>query len=357
MHLSRQLGAFVRAGLPIIEAVHTLGEEAQNTTVRRVLADIEDGLHRGETPLGLPRPAPARSSRTYYRGILRSAELTGQLDTVLDQLAKYLERDLEARRKIKSALIYPAIIVGACRSSPSSSWSASCCPRFQVFFAELDAELPLPTRILLGVTDFIAQWWWAVLGGVGRWSLLVAPHRCGRNGGRLLRDRILLRLPVIGDDRPVRAGRAVLPGPRLDGRRRRAAARGDAGRDRVGAQPGLRAGRWPRSARRCWRARAWPGRCRATRPVPRHRRPDDPGRRGDRHARHAARGRRPLLRERARLQAQEAHRRSSSRRSSSSWAWSSASSPSRWSRRCTASSVRSGLSARPRDARATAARP
>ena len=104
MHLSRQLGAFVRAGLPLIEAVRILGEEANGSAVRSTMADIEEGLRRGETLSDCldrqPRVFPG-----YYRGIMRSAELTGQLDSVLEQLAKYIERDLEARRKITSALI------------------------------------------------------------------------------------------------------------------------------------------------------------------------------------------------------------------------------------------------------------
>ncbi len=98
MHLSRQLGAFIRAGLPLIDAVHTLGVEAKNSSVRRMMADVEDGLRRGEKLSDCLDRHP-KVFPEYYRGILRSAELTGQLDTVLDQLAKYLERDLEARRR------------------------------------------------------------------------------------------------------------------------------------------------------------------------------------------------------------------------------------------------------------------
>src|SRR5215471_9439713 len=111
MHLSRQLGAFVRAGLPIIEAVRILGEESKNSTVRRVMAEIESGLRHGERLSDCLNRHP-KVFPEYYRGIMRSAELTGQLDVVLEQLAKYLERDLEARRKITAALIYPVAIAG-----------------------------------------------------------------------------------------------------------------------------------------------------------------------------------------------------------------------------------------------------
>ena len=106
MHLSRQLGAFVRAGLPLIEAVHVARRGGQEPVGAQDDGRCRDGLRRGEQLSDCLDRHP-KIFPEFYRGILRSAELTGQLDTVLDQLAKYLERDLEARRKIKAALIYP----------------------------------------------------------------------------------------------------------------------------------------------------------------------------------------------------------------------------------------------------------
>jgi type IV pilus assembly protein PilC len=196
MHLSRQLGAFIRAGLPLIDAVRTLGDEARNTSVRRMMAEVEEGLRRGEKLSDCLDRHP-RIFPEFYRGILRSAELTGQLDTVLDQLAKYLERDLEARRKIKAAMIYPAMI--AVMSLVTVVVLASfVLPRFKVFFASLNATLPLPTRMLLAVTDFFTQWWWAVLAGVV--SLALAVFVAVRTtGGRHARDRLYLAVPVLGN--------------------------------------------------------------------------------------------------------------------------------------------------------------
>lgn len=196
MHLSRQLGAFVRAGLPLIEAVHILGEEAGNTTVRSMMADVEEGLRRGEKFSDCLERHP-RVFPEFYRGIVRSAELTGELDTVLEQLSHYLERDLEARRKVKQALIYPGIIAGM--SIVTVVILASfVLPRFKSFFNSLHATLPLPTRMLLAVTDFVTQWWWALLGGLALVALIVFLV-LRTEGGRFTRDRIYLKLPVIGD--------------------------------------------------------------------------------------------------------------------------------------------------------------
>src|SRR5439155_13000148 len=109
MHLSRQLGAFIRAGLPLLDAVHTLGSESKNSSIRRMMADVEHGLRTGDTLSDCLDRHP-KIFPPFYRGILRSAELSGQLDTTLEQLSRYLERDLDAKRKIRSAMIYPSII-------------------------------------------------------------------------------------------------------------------------------------------------------------------------------------------------------------------------------------------------------
>jgi type IV pilus assembly protein PilC len=195
MHLSRQMAAFVRAGLPILEAVHTIGEEATNSSVRRVMQEIEDGLRAGERFSDCLDKHP-RVFPDFYRGIIRSAELTGELDAVLARLAIYIERDLEARRKVKSATIYPAVIlVMSVVTITVLAWFVL--PKFKVFFASLNAKLPLPTRMLLAVTDFLTSWWWAVgIGFVGVALIIAAALQTER--GRFLKDRFILSVPVLG---------------------------------------------------------------------------------------------------------------------------------------------------------------
>jgi len=196
MHLSRQLAAFIRAGIPILDAVHTLGAEAANSSVQRMMADVEAGLRGGDTMSDCLDRHP-KIFPDFYRGILRSAELTGQLDTVLDQLATYLERDLDARRKVKAAMIYPAIIAGMSIVTVIVL-ATFVLPRFKTFFASLNAKLPLPTRILLAITDFLTQWWWVLLTGLVVLGLAIFGALM-TEGGRHARDRLALALPVLGD--------------------------------------------------------------------------------------------------------------------------------------------------------------
>ncbi|HST49848.1 type II secretion system F family protein [Jatrophihabitans sp.] len=195
MHLSRQLGAFIRAGLPLIDAVHTIGMESANSSVRKMMAEVEQSLRDGErlsTCLDRhPKIFPA-----FYRGILRSAELTGHLDTVLEQLATYLERDIEARRKVKSAMIYPSMIAGMSVFT-IAVLAGFVLPRFKVFFKSLHAKLPLPTRMLLAVTDFLTAYWWVILAVLAALAL-IGWLALRTEGGRYARDRFVLGVPVLG---------------------------------------------------------------------------------------------------------------------------------------------------------------
>jgi type IV pilus assembly protein PilC len=132
----------------------------------------------------------------FYRGIVRSAELTGELDVVLSRLAVYIERDLEARRKIQSATIYPAVIL-VMSVITVIVLSSFVLPKFKVFFESLDAKLPLPTRMLLAVTDFLTSWWWILAAGVG-FVVLVIIVLLRTDKGLYGKDRLLLATPVLG---------------------------------------------------------------------------------------------------------------------------------------------------------------
>ncbi|MGZ4640339.1 MAG: type II secretion system F family protein, partial [Actinomycetes bacterium] len=110
---------------------------------------------------------------------------------------KYLERDLEARRKIKAALIYPSVVAGTSLVT-IVVLSLFVLPKFKNFFASLDAKLPLPTRMLLGLTDFMGTWWWAIIGGTT--LLALAAYGVTRTvRGKLTRDTLLLKAPVLGE--------------------------------------------------------------------------------------------------------------------------------------------------------------
>jgi len=195
MHFSRQIAAFVRTGIPIIDAVRVVEEGTGNKRFRSILAEIREQLEGG-VPFSEALTPHASVFPPYYLGILRSAELTGQLDTVLDQLAIYIERDMQARSRVKSALTYPAV-VGVMSILTMVVMVAYVLPKFVDFFKELDSQLPLPTRMLLGFSDLFSNYWWLMLAIII--LLVVANMAITRNANaRVTRGRVMMNLPVIG---------------------------------------------------------------------------------------------------------------------------------------------------------------
>jgi type IV pilus assembly protein PilC len=195
MHFSRQLAAFARAGIPLVEAIEVIEEETEDKTLRRLLVGVRESLISGDTFSAALTPYASLFPQ-FYVDMIKAAELTGTLDDVLDEMSRYIKRDLEARGKIKSALIYPIVILFVSIIT-IVVLSVFVLPRFKVFFQSFHARLPLPTRMLVGLTDFLTNYWWTLAIGVvvvlGGLMVAVRTKR-----GRKLRDRIVLRSPVIG---------------------------------------------------------------------------------------------------------------------------------------------------------------
>lgn len=196
MNFTRQLAVFMRAGVPIMEALEVILEETQNKMMKVVLSEMIDSLRAGDTFAAAAAAHPA-AFPNFYVGILESAELTGNLDSVLNQLADYIDRDQKARGKVTAALIYPAV-VAAMSVVTVLVLAVFVMPRFEVFFKSLNAKLPLVTRMLLNVTSFMGQWWYAIFGlAVVLAGGFIAMNRSP--GGRAKLDALKLKLPVVGD--------------------------------------------------------------------------------------------------------------------------------------------------------------
>jgi type IV pilus assembly protein PilC len=196
MHLCRQLAVFLRSGVSVLEAFVVLAEETTNKLLREALngmrASLESGVRFSDAAAQHSELFPS-----YAVEILRSAELTGNLDEVLDQLGDYLDRELETEHKVKSAMAYPAIVVGL-SIVVSVVLVVYVLPKFRGFFTSLNAKLPLPTRILLGIAKWMGAW--GTFLGVAIAALVVAGILVGRTPqGKEIRDKVVLKLPLIGD--------------------------------------------------------------------------------------------------------------------------------------------------------------
>jgi type IV pilus assembly protein PilC len=194
MHFTRQLAVFVKAGIPITAALETIGDETQDVALRRTISDMVEQLRNGGT-LSKAAAEHPEAFPPYYVGILQSAELTGRLDETLDSLADYIDRELETRSKVVSALSYPLVVM-ALAMVTVVILAGYVLPQFKPLFEELDADLPLPTRMLLAVATLFTDLVYVPVGGillfVGTLVWLFKSER-----GRLVKDRLVLKIPVI----------------------------------------------------------------------------------------------------------------------------------------------------------------
>ncbi|HZU79258.1 MAG TPA: type II secretion system F family protein [Acidimicrobiales bacterium] len=196
MHFSRQMGVFLRSGIPVLEALDVMCEDTSDKLLQRVVAEMGDSLRAGETLADAADKHP-EAFPPFYLGILRSAEVSGNLDTVLDQLSDYLERDDEARRKITSALIYPSLVL-ALSIVAVVVITTFVLPKFKTFFASLNAKLPLPTRILLDITKVLTDQWYIFV-GIAAIAVLAVVLAMTTEQGKEIRDKVVIQVPVLGD--------------------------------------------------------------------------------------------------------------------------------------------------------------
>ncbi|WP_420451676.1 type II secretion system F family protein [Ilumatobacter sp.] len=195
MHFTRQLAVFVKAGIPLTDALVTIGDETEDVALRRALSNLIDDLRNG----GLLSVAAAGHPEVfpdYYVGILQSAELTGQLDTALESLAEYLEREIDTRGKVVSALSYPMVVM-VMAFGTVLLLAGYVLPQFKPLFEELGAELPLPTRMMLFFSRFFTDLWY-VTAIVIAISVAAVMFLFKHPTGKLWKERGVLKVPIIG---------------------------------------------------------------------------------------------------------------------------------------------------------------
>jgi type IV pilus assembly protein PilC len=196
MHFSRQLAVFVKAGIPLLDALEIIEGETTDKLFKKALHQMVEGITAGDT-FALAAEAHPEAFPPYYVGMLGAAELAGNLDTVLTQLSDYMERDADARSKVTAAMIYPSIVL-AMSVVVVIVLGVFVMPRFKTFFKSLNAKLPLPTQLLIKATNFFEANWDIILGAIV--LVVVIFFLVFRSkSGRARIDSLVLRIPIAGD--------------------------------------------------------------------------------------------------------------------------------------------------------------
>lgn len=193
--MTRQFATMVNAGLPLVQALEILVAQTDSEPIRKALGAVLHDVESGNTLADALAQHPKVFTELYVN-MVSAGESGGILDTIMNRLAEFLEKNEALARKVKAAMIYPAVIsvvaIGAI-----VVLLLFVIPTFQAMFASFDQQLPLPTRIVIAASDFLQHYWWALLaGGIGGSALF--RRWVATPMGRLTFDRILLATPILG---------------------------------------------------------------------------------------------------------------------------------------------------------------
>ncbi len=192
---TRQFSVMIDAGLPLVQCLDILSKQADNAHLGDVLADIRGEMEGGANLADAMGQHPKVFSELYCN-MIAAGEAGGILDIILQRLAQYIEKAVKLKRAVKSASIYPAVIISvACTVVLVILWKVI--PTFATLFAGLGAQLPLPTRIVVMASNFVAQFMPLIIA-----SIFIGVFALRRyyktDSGELVIDKIVLKIPVAG---------------------------------------------------------------------------------------------------------------------------------------------------------------
>jgi type IV pilus assembly protein PilC len=193
---TRQFSVMIDAGLPLVQCLEILSSQQENKGFARALGEVRGSVEAGSTLANGLRLYP-KIWDNLYCNMVEAGETGGILDTILQRLSGYIEKAVKLKRAVQSAMIYPvAVVVIAGGVIFLLLWKVV--PIFATLFAGLGVDLPLPTRIVIGLSNAIGTFAipLIILGALGVWGL---KKYYATPSGRMLIDKLILKLPVLGN--------------------------------------------------------------------------------------------------------------------------------------------------------------
>jgi type IV pilus assembly protein PilC len=193
---TRQLATMLKAGVPLLQAFDIVGKGHNNPNVTRLLMDVKTDVETGNNLASAFRKFPLFFDNLFCN-LVAAGEQAGILDTLLDRLATYKEKTLAVKAKIKSAMFYPTAIV-VVAFIVTAVIMIFVVPAFKELFTSFGADLPMPTLVVMAMSDFFVQYWWAIFGSIGGglWFFFYTWKRSRKM--QQVMDRLMLRIPVFG---------------------------------------------------------------------------------------------------------------------------------------------------------------
>jgi type IV pilus assembly protein PilC len=192
---TRQFSVMIDAGLPLVQCLEILGSQQDHKAFKRTLIQVRQDVESGSNLADAMRKHP-KVFNDLFTNMVAAGEAGGILDTILQRLAQYIEKSVKLNSQVKSAMIYPVAVISiAVIVVMIILWKVI--PVFASLFTSLGAELPLPTRVVIALSNFIADFWWLIgILGVGTVVFLKKYHATYK--GKRVLDGILLKMPVLG---------------------------------------------------------------------------------------------------------------------------------------------------------------
>ena len=192
---TRQFATMIDAGLPLVQCLDTISKQAENKFLKEVLAQVMQDIEAGSTlasALGQHR----KVFSNLYTNMVEAGETGGALDTILERLAVHIEKAEALRRKVKGAMTYPVVVLSVALGA-AVFMLVFIIPTFARMFSDFGAALPMPTRIVLGVSYVLRTFWWAL--GAAIFGVVVGVKRFyATTAGKRKIDGFLLNSPIFG---------------------------------------------------------------------------------------------------------------------------------------------------------------
>ena len=193
---TRQFSTMINAGLPLVQALDILATQSENPALKDVTRQVVFDVESGNTLADAMRKHPKAFSELYVN-MVAAGEAGGILDTILMRLAVFMEKNDALVRKVKGAMIYPAVIISVAAIA-ITVLLIFVIPTFQTMFESANIALPLPTRIVIGLSHALKTYWYMIAGAIIGTFVSVKKYY-QTPSGKLTIDRKLLKLPVLGD--------------------------------------------------------------------------------------------------------------------------------------------------------------
>src|SRR6476661_2133279 len=193
---TRQFATMINAGLPLVQSLSILATQTENKTLKEVTKKVVQDVESGNTLADAFSKHPKAFSDLYVN-MVAAGEAGGILDTILIRLATFLEKSDALIRKVKGAMVYPAVIFSVAIIA-ISVLLIFVIPTFQAMFASVNLELPLPTRIVIGASQLLINYWWVILLVIGLSVFGIRKYYATDDGKKRI-DQMLLNAPVLGD--------------------------------------------------------------------------------------------------------------------------------------------------------------